>query len=338
MPAAMTSVAPTPLRERTCGALAAFLLGCRRRLWRCTGVGRSDWRQSIPAPAASSTTGQTMASENQIPSARMVSRKASVTQAHPDGDLDRGAAARQAPRPRGRAAVGHAVVGGHEHPCEPVDHDPHAARGRRRDEDDAHDERVDAQVAADPGAHARDELVRRVSAQRLAARRGGLGGAHVAVDHASRRGPSVAARQPGGEQDVAEQEARERSEGREAEVDRVRARRPSARRRRRRGRRRRRRPGGRGGGRSCARLVARRAGPVLVLVVMDDEGADPDVAVDHDARRALPARCARRSSRRRCRRCCGRRRTCRRCRRGWRSTRTRRAGRAARLRRRRDGS
>ena len=306
MPAAMTSVAPTPLRERTSRALAALLLGCRRLL----GRRRPAWvaatgARACPAPAASSTTGQTMASENQIPSARMVSRKARVTRPIPT-------ATSIAPRPRGRrrahaarAAVGHAVVDGHEHPGEAVEEDPHAARGRRRHEDDAHDERVDAQVAADPGAHARDELVRRVSAQGLAARRGGLGGAHVAVDHASRRGPSVAARQPGGEQDVADEEARERGEGREAEVDRVRARRPSAPRRGRRGRSRRRRTGGRGGGRSCARLVARRAVPVLVLVVMDDEGADPDVAVDHDARRALAARCARRSNRCRCRRRCG---------------------------------
>ncbi len=95
MPAAMTSVAPTPLRERTSVRSRRSSSGAGAGSGACTGVGRSDWRQSIPAPAASSTTGQTMASESQIPSARIVSRKARVTRPTPT-------ATSIAPRPRGR--------------------------------------------------------------------------------------------------------------------------------------------------------------------------------------------------------------------------------------------
>ena len=95
MPAAMTSAAPTPLRERTSVRSRRSSSGAGGCSGASTGVGRSDWRHSSPAPAASSTTGQTITSENQIPSARMVSRKASVTRPIPT-------ATSIAPRPRGR--------------------------------------------------------------------------------------------------------------------------------------------------------------------------------------------------------------------------------------------
>ena len=98
MPAAMTSVAPTPLRERTCvrsRRSSSAAAGCSGA---ATAVGRSDERHSSAAPAASSTTGHTITSENQIPSARMVSRKASVTRPIPK-------ATSMAARPRGSRRV-----------------------------------------------------------------------------------------------------------------------------------------------------------------------------------------------------------------------------------------
>ena len=101
------------------GALAAFLLGRRRQL----GRRRRPWGAATgaraarrPRPAAPPARRWRRRTRSRAP--RMVSRKASGHEAHPDGDLDRAAAARQAPRPRGRAAVGHAVVDGHEHPRE----------------------------------------------------------------------------------------------------------------------------------------------------------------------------------------------------------------------------
>ena len=105
MPAAITSAAPTPLRERTSVRSRRSSSGAGAGSGTCTGVGRSDWRQSIPAPAASSTTGQTMTSENQIPSARIVSRKARVTRPIPT-------ATSMAPRPRGRRRAQVLVVPG----------------------------------------------------------------------------------------------------------------------------------------------------------------------------------------------------------------------------------
>ena len=102
MPAAMTSAAPTPLRERTSVRSRRSSSGAGGCSGAGTCAGRSDWRQSSPAPAASSTTGQTMTSENQIPSPRIVSRKASVTSPIP-------MATSMAPRPRGRRRA-HALV------------------------------------------------------------------------------------------------------------------------------------------------------------------------------------------------------------------------------------
>ena len=176
MPAAMTSAAPTPLRERTSRALAALLLGCRRLLGRCdrrrvAATGATAARR--PRPAARPATRST--SENQIPSARIVSRKASVTRPIPT-------ATSIAPRPRGRRraqaavpAVGR-VVGRHEHPGEPVEQDPHAAGRGRRHEDDAHDERVDAAG----GARCRRRRRRRAGARGLR-RSGSRRGAAVGV-------------------------------------------------------------------------------------------------------------------------------------------------------------
>ena len=286
MPAAMTSAAPTPLRERTCVRSRRSSSGAGGCSGASTAVGRSDERHSSAAPAASSTTGHTITSENQIPSARIVSRKASVTRPIADGDLDRAAAAGQAAASTrsGRRASS----AGSEHPREPVEHDPHAARRGRRHEHDADDERVDAEVAADAGAHAADEPVRVVAAQGLAARRGGGGGAHRRRRSCQPpRAVSRGASSPAASSTSPTRKHASGADGREAEVDRVERvgqqhgaedDEPEARDEGR---------AGRGGGRSCARLVARRAVPVLVLVVMDDEGADPDVAVDHDARSAL---------------------------------------------------
>jgi hypothetical protein len=203
-------------------ALAALLLRCRGLLGGFDGC-----RSQRLAPQHSAARGQ----QHDRPHDRVGEpdperahreQEGQGDEAHPGGDLDRAASAGKAPRPGGRAAVvGRAVVDGDEHPCEPVEQDPHAAGRGRGHEDDAHDQRVDAEVTSDPGADAADEPVRMVSAQRLAARRGGRGGAHVALDHASDRGPSVAAGEAGGQQDVAHEEAREWGHRREAEVDRV---------------------------------------------------------------------------------------------------------------------
>ena len=87
-PAAITSATPTPVRD-TATAVRAALAGSRAGLAARSGAagdgrGRSDssgvsawpsdWRQISTPPVAISTSGQTMASENQSPSARKVSR------------------------------------------------------------------------------------------------------------------------------------------------------------------------------------------------------------------------------------------------------------------------
>jgi hypothetical protein len=99
-----------------------------------------------------------------------------------EGDLDRRAAATHARPRRGLARV----VGGDEDPRRGVEQEPDAARRGRRHERDPHHQRVDAEVAAQAGAHAADVLVGAVATQRLAGRGRGAGGGHVACDHPSR--------------------------------------------------------------------------------------------------------------------------------------------------------
>ena len=129
---------------------------------------RATGARAAPPPTATSTSGHTITSENSRPNARKVKQDAEREERDPE----------RPPRSsRGSCAAtpgGRRFARREEHPREQVDRDAHAARRRRRHERDAHDDRVDPDVAREPGAHAAEHPVL-VSRRRTGAGRGRAG-------------------------------------------------------------------------------------------------------------------------------------------------------------------
>ena len=141
----------------------------------------SDERQISAPPLATSTSGQTIASENQIPSARKINRALSSSSPVPSATST---AARPVGTPRGETTS--RVAPRDEQPAERVGHQAQAA-GRRGDhEAEAHEPHVDAVAARDAGGHAAEPAALAIAPEQPAAaaltaggrRVAGSGGAH----------------------------------------------------------------------------------------------------------------------------------------------------------------